>query len=498
MEILAGLVLLKDPTKVPLPWYNRPALGLRSGTTVWVSPVVNKHRAVEDAAPPDILVSPLEPARLKNLWSFTIDVPERAGAIGALIDIVSTDCNIDLMETVTIDQRGKHRVIFVLQPKYSIQDKEGFKPRPFFNRLKSNLKKVEGAEVRSNLPLAREDLSFPNPKRKNVVNLYTDISEIRARIFSEKKSAYDEYDFDRVVISSNTESRFVRYIFPKKGAFELRITHMDRPKAIQNISSCLSTMGYNVLLSRVSKSSQRTSDDAYQSETILICEPNSPDCPSADNHTSLKLIRRAIKDSLNARDVEGNFSFAVGQLPSMGRSCESTLRIKETGLAFKRIKIPFASETYLNRIKGRKQKRIFVSMRSPFNEPGQLQSIKNAVFKSIEDMGMQPVDGFQVVNDEVKNITSDEVWARLWSCDAALFLAAGVDQPEWLTSNQHMEWGFARAICDKSTIICHTSMAGKHDFMMPRESLILYDELSRAHLLKLEGDIEERLRLWFR
>lgn len=498
MEIMAGLVRLKNPSKVPLPWFNRPALGSKSGTTVWVSQVTSIRRKGKDIAPPDILISPLEPARLKNLRSFTIDVPERAGAIGALIKIVSKKCNIDLMETVTIDQRTKHRVTFVVQPKSSIQDDPNFDPEIFYDELRSNLREVKKSEIRSEIAMARSDLQFPFPDRKNIISLYVDISEIQGMLSDSYETLYPDYDFNRVVVSSNTESRFIRYIFPKKGSFELRVTHLDRPGAIETISTCLSDMGYNVLLSRVSKTNQKDSVASFDSETILICEPSRNLSDGVITHTQSDHVRSLILKRLKENDKFGKFSFGISfNSLTIGRPCSSMLRFKENDPCVKRVRIPFSSERHLQEISKSRRKRIFVSMRSDFKSAGYLRTIKECVFGVIEDRNMIPVDGFEDLENQTRGITPDEVWARIWSCDGSFFIAAGSKDPLWLSENQNMEWAFTHAISERISVICHTSRLRDSEFMMPRQSMIVYGELDHGGLLALRSDVDAKLGTWF-
>jgi hypothetical protein len=69
MEILAGLIKLSSPSLLPAPWYNRPALGLISGTPVEVALIesaanIHSHSPSEAVVPPDIIVTPLKVSKL--------------------------------------------------------------------------------------------------------------------------------------------------------------------------------------------------------------------------------------------------------------------------------------------------------------------------------------------------------------------------------------------------------------------------------------------------
>ena len=440
MEILAGLITLKDSNKIPLPWYNRPAISMRSGATVWVSRVTSNLRVDEPCPPPDILISPLEPSRFRNIRAITIDLPEQAGAIGEIIAVISQTCNIDLMETVTIDQRTKHRMTFVVQPKRSIQDHDDFDEEKFFQELIKSVLRVEGALFQGQVVMARSDLSFPGPKRKNVRDLYVSVSEIQDNIRNSKED-YSNYDFNRVVISSNTESRFIRCIFPKKGAFELRVTHLDRPEALKNISQALYHLGYNVLLSRVSKISVPNGESSFESETVLICEPIDAIQQIDDWHKKSPRLRRNILNLLDERDPKGTYSFDVSERGvTSGRLCDTTLRPIDPDRSKKIVRVPVTSETALSKIKATRRQRVFVSMRGSFRHSGALRSLWEAAKEAAEASNLLLVDGFSSEPDKVGKVTPDVIYARIWSCDAAIFLAADQNGKAWLTESQLMEW----------------------------------------------------------
>ena len=112
MEIFGGLIKLDDPDYLPVPVYNRPSLGLLTGTPVRIG-VLKSPARIE--APPDIIVTPLHTHKLPCTTSVTVDLNERKGAILEVLRAIGTDLNIALTETITIDQRTKHRITLVLE-----------------------------------------------------------------------------------------------------------------------------------------------------------------------------------------------------------------------------------------------------------------------------------------------------------------------------------------------------------------------------------------------
>lgn len=140
VEILAGLVRLDEGFSLPAPWFNRPSLGMNTYTIVDIA-VLQGIAGVE--APPDIIVTPLRTGNLRCTSAVTIDVGERPGAIYDVLTLVSRDINIALAETVTIDQRGQHRISLILEPPGKSECTRESE-RDFQNILKDLERKVVG------------------------------------------------------------------------------------------------------------------------------------------------------------------------------------------------------------------------------------------------------------------------------------------------------------------------------------------------------------------
>lgn len=526
MEILAGLIKLNDRSKIPLPWYNRPALSLRTGTKVWVTQVRSTAKTADNVCPPDMLITPLTPSVIENTRSITIDVDEKRGAIGELISLVSEKCNVDLMETVTIDQRTKHRVTFVLQPKNSIQDLEDFSASSFFDELNNTISEHLSKKLPSQIdaapnpaiqPIAQRGVTMEYGAEMNVQQLYVDVSDVWDPISEKSATEFADFDFNRVVISSNTESRFIRCIIPRKGAFELRITHKDRPKATRHISECLGEMGFNVLLSRVSKVSSVESERAYEAETVLICEPQ--ENAISPQPTDFESIRETIVE-IRARLAphRQKFSFGIDEKAlTFGRSCKSVLRPLEKNPYRKPVEVPYAARKHLDDIIKNEsfpggKKRLFLSMRGEYKDPGNLKEIYEVIRAAARARNIEVVDGFKINEDRPLKVDYSLIWARIWTCDAAFFIAARNKETEaeealrrqrnetrdlWLTPNQMMEWSFFYAMSDNSDLIRHRRAANPDAFMMPNNSSIVFGDLNTEGINRLRSDVEERLDRWF-
>ena len=77
-------------------------------------------------------------------------------------------------------------------------------------------------------------------------------------------------DLSRAVISSDTELRMLRFVFPLRGSFSLRINHHDEHGALKTIVDTIAAHNVNILSAVLSRG--RTS--SHTALLSAICEPN--------------------------------------------------------------------------------------------------------------------------------------------------------------------------------------------------------------------------------
>jgi hypothetical protein len=124
-------------------------------------------------------------------------------------------------------------------------------------------------------------------------------------------------------------------------------------------------------------------------------------------------------------------------------------------------------------------------------------SLLRTITDSIEKLGHVYYDGYSSPFS-LEDGRTDEVYARIWRADAAIFLAYGDPDPKFLSPDQYVEWAFSAAICKNSMMICHKSVLDKRIFMMPQSIFTLFDDLSSIGQLRIIRDeIERKLNIWF-
>ena len=500
MEILAGLVKFGDDNKLPLPWYNRPALGLKTGTPVYVAAVISNtpSRRGQGRVPPDIIITPLRYSGLHQTFSITIDLKEGKGAIGKVLDIISINFNIALMETVTIDQRQKHRITMILEP-INMNNDEFIDINIMIIDLKKSLSAIEGIDIKPHLILANKEVKFEEGDISEVINGYVDITKIIDFINENYGDLKNKFDLKKLVISSNPDARFVRYIFPKIGVFQARISHEDLPTAMKTLTQTLGNLKYNILLSRISKSGSYNKNRYQKSETVLICEPIGKFNYGVVGNHARKIIKHEIYMRLKFADIGGKFSFRVDVDDiSFGRSADSVIDIKYPFSNVRKIESPREISMYLDKYVDKGKNVIFVSLPAASTDLGNAKDIREIINKVVKELNCVVYDGFSSPSELSGLGRADEICARIWRADAGIFLAAGQETPQWLTRNQEIEWGFMRPICDKSIIICHPDTLPDRRFMMPDHSMITYTEMKdRGDLLKIEEEVRRRIKSWF-
>lgn len=480
MEILAGLIELSSPTLLPAPWYNRPALGLISGTPVEVSLVesVSANRVASPdqiSFPPDIIVTPLKVSKLPSSVSITMDFEESRGVINKVLSIIESNFNIALMETVTIDQRTKHRVCLVLEPPENDSDIDASSEE--VKKFIKELKGTPGYKKHFVSDLSNDDVRFGRRQFSVVEDESVDFANVRNTIEERYGHLAEVYDFNKVVVSSNSDARFLRYIFPKKGSFEVSVPHADRPTAMQKLAGVISDLEYNILLSRVSKSASQNKRQRQESVTVAICEPNEMSLDEDED-----AIRKKIEERLLIEDFD-DFVFSVNPI-SFGKQAKTTQsrRVKPGNSRF--VEIPDYYMPHILKYRDERRKKIFVS-RPTFGKNDQISNIAiDAIYKAIEDQGCVIFDGYDKPFPKEKN-DAFEIHARIWSVDAAVFLGLGAGGGgEWLSRDQEIEWGVASVITRKIILCGKPDSFSQRRLMMPESIGVTFEDLANTQNLE--------------
>ncbi len=518
MDILGGLVRLDQRGQLPVPWFNRPGLGLASGSIVHLGLIPSQ---MGTTVPPEIIVTPLNIDRWSSTMVLTIDFIERSGSLLNILQSISSSFNIALAESVTLHQRKTHRVSLVLESKDPDQGRDYAQRQKMLNAARSlidtikNRAEYQGAEfffvdLDTILSKTRQDWTHPHAppafEMQNTTSIdqgLIDYTPIRRRLESNYRNKKDQtYDFDRVVISSDTECRLIRYLFPKKGAFEARITAVDQPNTLVVITEVLHSLGYNILLSRLS----RSRPGMYgRSVFVAICEPKSF---NEDKYSEQQYISFVSKQIESAFDPT---SHAVDPSPGspVKPQISPALEISLAGpVSLGRSSVQAAQPQNAFRHKGRQdivvqrelmlyvpsygrsdRKIIFLSYQKEFQETRDGNHFLTSVIHEIETAGFEVYDGFERPR-QLQDRQPADARARMWLADAAIFVALNKDGAGLMSSNQFIEWGYIFGQCKPYEVITMSSYENTiRPFMMPDTSFITLNSMTIADVTNVMSSI---------
>jgi hypothetical protein len=507
MEILAGLVNLVDDDHLPAPWFNRPSLGLLSNTPVSLGVLKSTDRS---NAPPDIIVTPLQAGIMHYTVSVIVDFDEKPGVVFDALKQISTNFNIALAETVTINQRSQHRVTLVLEYpdflKAETQD-EIIATTEKFNRdlskLEYNMKSIKGNLDYSDWRVIGQKTNF-----ETIESGIVDQGLIRCPRIREffRQSYYDrfndQFNFDAVVVSSSADGRFIRYITPKKGTFEVTVSHKDTPGSLRQVSSALHELEYNILLSRLSRS-VGTAPKPGTSTYVAVCEPpkQSTTAPKPDTNA----IRKEISKKLEV--PAALFQLSVDRVTD-GTTPERIAFPYRTGLMphVREIHAPrdFRSYLYDGVLQKAlsKKKAVFVSYQNPVSNLEAERVLNEAIYAEIEKSGMVVFDGFskpQPVRE------SQEVRARMWRASAAIFVVRDTrmgmrnsgsrqSKGKGLSAEQLAEWGMIYGQGKPWFVICQEGVEAEvRKFMIPETPFITYKNINSLNVNDFRKQMAERI-----
>lgn len=476
MEILAGLVQLDKPNLLPAPWFNRPSLGLVTNTAVRIGVLKATNPT---GAPPDIIVTPLKTDRLHCTASVIIDLEERPGAVHEALRHVRNTFNIALAETVTIDQRTRHRITLVLEPPLESTPAGTVGAiREYQQKIaefKNEISTIQGFINVTSTFVVDDTTQFEREESSAVKRgsiYYGSIKEWLARKYFDQFR--DRFDFSRVIVSSSADGRFIRYIFPKKGVFEVTISHLDVPTALAQLSDVFRELNFNILLSRLSRS---VGEGSAQGKSILvaICEPLDRSSAKTDSEY-IEEVTTKIREKLDVRDSW--YQFYLNPI-SLGARIDRVAYPYRHGIdpSVREINAQTEIIPYLDQYKPTSRRAIFVSYMKFLESTLAGRSLKDAIFGSIARSGCIPYDGYEKP-DSLKDDEGVDVRARMWMASAGIFFAYNRDGAGNLSQNQLIEWGYIYGQGKNWAVIVRSDQVKEVEhFMIPRRSFITYDNL---------------------
>lgn len=475
MEIMGGLIKLDRQNVLPIPWFMRAHLGLETGSRVWYAATKPERK---DRLP-DILVSPLNPRSFHEITTVTMSYDEGIGTLADVLDHIQPPVNIALADSVTLERRDKHRINLVLERAQGGQNEDYQEKRSQFIRQFSWAPGEPDYKLIPDQIYESEQAIF-GARSTKVTEGEINIGNLLRQIEEEHGSIAGQYDFSKVVASSNPDQRLIRYIVPRKGVVTLRIPHEDVPRVLHSVAKGIADRNYNILCSRLSRARSKHENS---STFVAECEPMNP---RADPN---KLLR----DLTNNQQIyEGTFRDGVPARDILYPKPPGSINIRPH---------PHYREN-IAAMKGqlRGKKPLFLSRRfvEYKTEDANIKQTYEKVLREIragaELAGWEALEAPPV---ETGGLIDQAVFPSLWLSQALLVLAFLEDASGGVSPNQANELGFALGQNEPAAILVdETKRRDLSELSNYAGRTLLTYSLSTAFDPAEPSSIREQIRRW--
>jgi predicted amino acid-binding ACT domain protein len=424
MYILTNrLVALRDA--LPLPWYHRAPLGLMSGTPVHVALQASRSRPFGD-----LLVSVIDPVN----WRFVSEVSvSRADAPGVLADVykAAPPLNIVFAEAVTVDSGSRHDARLVLEPFYPRPDEDvGANVKAQMDALKKSLRELGFNPQTKRMHPRHDDLTWMDI---GTIELgWVDVDGWREAVMDQARESdeADKYDLYTAVISADTERRTLRYVFPRRGAVSVSVTHSDRPGAMGEIAEALADRELNILSSLL----RRGSAPAQKAEVVVVVEPT-------DETIDASEVERRAHDALDDLSLTLRVRVKVSRPIDPENAVLYPRRPHEIA-----VRPSVALEAAIRQIRRslpqgeRKKRLIFISRRFVDLADRYNREVVEELRDVLREYGLVALEA--TPQPGADRVASDEVKAKMWASDAAILLVVSAPNEREFSENLAHECGF--------------------------------------------------------
>ena len=266
MQVLGALIRLpKGLTSLPLPWWHRAPLGLLDKTPVHVAMLEPSKRLVGD-----VIVSVLDPHKWERTLRINVRKDDGPGVVADLLSMVSS-LNVALAETVTVDPGSKHHATLICEVVGTNQN-----PNDHIRHIRSELQKQKFDNDCTVHQFADRPLLIEKSEVVRVSDGWLRDLQLGEWLSTIPDHNRQRIDFDKAVVSADTERRVLRFVFPRHGARTVTIQHADEPKTLHLLTEVLSRHNLNMLSALLRRGGQEPKD----AELLTVCEPeegNEPD-----------------------------------------------------------------------------------------------------------------------------------------------------------------------------------------------------------------------------
>ncbi|MDQ3918219.1 MAG: hypothetical protein M3348_07060 [Acidobacteriota bacterium] len=372
---------------------------------------------------PDLIVTVLNPSRWTRMVRLDCYRKDEPGIVADVIRKIPP-LNIALAETVKLEKDDLHRISLICEPIYDGQDTS-----EEITRITEELK-TEGFKIDKRPLPELPELAWN--RTGTVEHGWVKGVKWLAEISRNYPATVDKADLTKVVASADTESRVLRFVFPRRGAVTVSIKHADEPGALAEITSTLRSCNLNILSAFL----RRGGGGGLDAELVAVCEPIND-----INEDSIGTLKGHIENSIMSIPQRFRPQLSISE----GKYAEDTIYSRHPEEIVARVprNLSWSVRDLKDRLKGEAASNkiipIFLSRR--FSEGAQGSRIVEDVRQALLDNGCIPVEAESGIAREPITIYF-EVSSKMWVSTAGIVLVIKDPDSKHISINLAHELGF--------------------------------------------------------
>jgi predicted amino acid-binding ACT domain protein len=333
--------------------------------------------------------------------------------------------NIALAETVKLEKGDLHQVSLICEPTSDEQD-----VLKQITRIKNELK-TSGFELQVKRLPPLPELAWN--RAGQVEHGWVKGVKWTEEISSKYSRTVEKADLKRVVVSADTESRVLRYVFPRCGAMTVSIKHADEPGALAEITKALRSCSLNILSAFLRRGGGRGLD----AELVAVCEP--------EDKVDIKEIG-SLKKTVKEQISKIHQRFRPQLFISDGRDAEEAIYCRHPEEVVARVpdNLSWPVQKIRRQLRegadSSKKINIFISRRFPEQSQGLSRMVAD-VRQTLRDNGCVPVEAEPTMGRDPNTIYT-EVSSKMWASKAGIVLIIKVPDNKPISLNLAHELGF--------------------------------------------------------
>lgn len=418
MQVLGDLIKFPedDPDSLPIPWWHRAPLGFFNGTSVFLALMRKERRPIGD-----LIVSVLDPGQWNNLIYLECKKEDEPGVLADVCK-AAFPLNIALSESVTVDSGTMHHLALAIEPLSGQETDHSTHIRTMLEMNGFQILRLE--HFSSGQSFGWSDTGWISYGWVKGTNWRTTILKQL-----EASNNTDKLDLTRAVISADTETRAVRYLFPKRGARTIEIQHADVPGALEELTQAILDCRLNILSALLRRGGAKPRNAVL----VAVCEPS-----YEANTIEIADIEKTIFDQISRIHHQFRPSIKIND----GVDARATIYPRQPDAVIATVPEYLGPVVLNDKRKIPKEKiPVFLSRRF-VSTHDRTSRIVNRVHKVLRDHNCEPVEALPQEGQFAP--TFFQVSSKMWVSKAGIVLVTGGDDQGSSTFNINLahEAGF--------------------------------------------------------